>query len=52
MDNKMRCADCKKYPFCHKINKPSDGMCKEGIRKKPDDNFTDWLINRENSIGV
>jgi hypothetical protein len=43
----MRCVDCAKYPFCEKINNPSDLMCEEAIRK-PDDEFTDWLINREN----
>ena len=43
----MRCVDCARFPFCEKINNPSDLMCEEAIRK-PDDEFTDWLINREN----
>ena len=47
----MKCLNCAKYPFCIKTTKASDG-CNEGIKRKPDDEFTDWLIEREDSIGV
>ena len=33
----MKCKDCKKYPFCRKINKPSDEMCKDGIKNTKGD---------------
>jgi hypothetical protein len=42
-----RCCDCGKYPFCTKINKPSDEMCKEGIQVALD---TDFIINREEGM--
>lgn len=37
----MKCKDCAKYPFCTKINNPSDEACNESIKRKVDDNFTD-----------
>jgi hypothetical protein len=30
----MKCKDCAKYPFCIKINNPSDVACNEGVKRK------------------